>query len=210
MSTAISTKTKPEQDLETLEKEINSEAFEAFYHIGQKLLAIKTQRLYEAAGFSTWLAYCKSGRVDYSKPHADRYIRASELRGKLKHGSDSDPFTLEQVLELCKCETDNDAKRVATKAIKLADKQNVKVTAKLIAQVRDGADETGKADEKRDADLQEASFDTHLTKLANILDKWLYSFEQVGPEQLDTVSNEVLIRVKNSLAGLTKFVGKKR
>lgn len=208
MSTAISTKTKSEQDLETLEKEINSEAFEAFYHIGQKLLAIKTQRLYEAVGFSSWSSYCASGRIEHGRSQADKCIRASELRPKLAPiGAD---WTLLQVLELTKCETDNDAKRVAIKAIKLADKQGVNVTAKLIAQVRDGADETGNADEKRDADLQAASFDTHMAKLADILDKWLYSFEQVGPEQLDTVSNEVLIRVKNSLAGLTKFVGKKR
>lgn len=209
MSTAISTKTKSEQDLETLEKEINSEAFEAFYHIGQKLLTIKTQRLYEAAGFKSWSAYCTSGRIDYQRSHAERLIRAAELRPKLSPIGIQD-WSERMLRELAKCETDNDAKRVATKAIKLADKQGVNVTAKLIAQVRDGADETGNADEKRNADLQAASFDTHMAKLADILDKWLYSFQQVGPEQLDTVSNEVLIRVKNSLAGLTKFVGKKR
>lgn len=209
MSTTISTKTKSEQDLETLEKEINSEAFEAFYHIGQKLLAIKTQRLYEAAGFKSWSAYCSSGRVDYKKAQSDYYIQASEFRPKLPTNSGHE-WKLSEVKELLKCETDNDAKRVAIKAIKLADKQGVNVTAKLIAQVRDGADETGNADEKRNADLQAASFDTHMAKLADILDKWLYSFQQVGPEQLDTVSNEVLIRVKNSLAGLTKFAGKKK
>jgi len=135
------------------------------------------------------------------------------LRPKLESGTNStssQDWTLLQVIELTKCETDNDAKRVATMAIKLANKQGVNVTAKLIAQVRDGSDETGKADEKRNADLQAASLETHLTKLGDILDKWLFSFQQVGPEQLDTVPNEVLIRVKNSLAGLTKFVGSKK
>jgi hypothetical protein len=209
MTTAISTKTKAERELESIEQEINAEAFEAFYHIGQKLLDIKVNRRYEAAGYKSWSAYCASGRIDYTKSQSDIYIRSSELRPKLGTNNPHE-WTVTQLRELCKCETDNDAKRVATKAIKLANKQGVSVTAKLIAQVRDGSDETGKADEKRNADLQAASFETHLTKLGDILDKWLFSFQQVGPEQLDTVPNEVLIRVKNSLAGLTKFVGSKK
>jgi hypothetical protein len=42
---------------------------------------------------------------------ADRYIRASELRPKLGTNSTHD-WKVSELIELCKCETDNDAKRV--------------------------------------------------------------------------------------------------
>ena len=80
---AVIEKTKDVEKLERLETEINTEAFEAFYHIGQKLLRIKADRLYESAGFKSWAQYCASGRIEYSKSMAEHYIRASELRPKL-------------------------------------------------------------------------------------------------------------------------------
>ena len=105
-------KTKAAQDLERLETEINTEAFEAFYHIGQKLLRIKTERLYESAGFKSWSQYCASGRIEYKKSRAEDYIRCSELRPKLS-GIPGHDWSVEQCLELCKCETDNDLKAAA-------------------------------------------------------------------------------------------------
>jgi len=80
---AISTTKANQRQLETLEKEIASEISEAFYHIGQKLLKIKRERLYEAVGCKSWEAYCRSGRVDCKRSQANNYIRASELRTKL-------------------------------------------------------------------------------------------------------------------------------
>ena len=174
MSHAVSTKTKAELDLERIEEEINAEAFEAFYHIGQKLLDIRENRRYEAAGFKSWTAYCKAGRLDYKKAQADHYIQASELRPKLPTNCGHE-FTESHMRELCKCETDRDAKRVAKKAIARAKKTGERVTAKLIAMVRDDAGETGAAGKRQDAKLQEASLESHLEELADLLVEWRIS-----------------------------------
>jgi hypothetical protein len=99
-------------ELERIEKEINTESFEAFYHIGQKLLDVKKHHRYEEAGFKSWTAYCKAGRLDYKRTQADHYIQASELRPKLVTICDHE-FTESHMRELCKCETERDAKRVA-------------------------------------------------------------------------------------------------
>ena len=93
-------------ELERIEKEINTESFEAFYHIGQKLLDVKKHHRYEEAGFKSWTAYCSSGRIEYAKVTADRYIRSSELRPKLDVGPNGIQFTVRHMIELCKCSTD--------------------------------------------------------------------------------------------------------
>lgn len=196
---AISTKTAGERQLEKLETEINTEAFEAFYHIGQKLLRIKREKLYESANIKTWGAYCASGRIDYGKRMADKYIRASELRPKMGTSS-SHEWSVNEMLELCKCETDNDAKRVAKAAIKLAKDNKERVTAKLIATVRDR--DTGQDVQ----DFAAASLDTHLEKLATLLTKWLYSLEQIADEQWEDVDSEILTRVRNESTALNKFL----
>jgi|694.fasta_scaffold03942_2 hypothetical protein len=103
-------------ELHRLESEIASEASEAFYHIGQKLLRIKTDRLYQSAGFKSWAQYCASGRIEYGTAQADKYIRASQLRERIPTPSQGGDWNVKSVLELCKCETDNDAKRVVKKA----------------------------------------------------------------------------------------------
>jgi len=198
-------KTKAAEDLERLETEINTEAFEAFYHIGQKLLRIKTERLYESAGFDSWSAYCKSGRIEYSKSMADIYIRASELRPKLGNTIPHD-WRVVELRELCKCETDNDAKRVAKKAIAYANKTGERVTARLIAEIRDGVEETGRAVEKHDKQLEAASLETHLTKLADILVDWRKSLEQIASEQWDEIPTRVLTRVKREAESLLSFL----
>jgi hypothetical protein len=204
MSHAVSTKTKRELDLERIEKEINTEAFEAFYHIGQKLLDIKDHRRYEAAGFKSWSAYCQSGRIDYGKTQADKYIRASELRPKL--GTTVPEFSVRQMIELCKCETDRDAKRVAKKSIALAKKTGERVTAKLIAQVRDGDGEDGVAGKRQDAKLQEASLESHLGELADLLVDWRISLERIDLEQWEDIAPVVLARVRNEAKALNTFL----
>lgn len=201
----LTTKTQDVEELERLETEINTEAFEAFYHIGQKLLDIKRNERYLAAGYKSWSAYCASGRIDYQKHQADKYIRASELRPKLG-ASDTHDFTVRQMIELCKCETDNDAKRVAKKAIAIAKKTNTRVTAKLIAQVRDGADETGKAAEKQDQQLQNASLDRHLSDLADLLVDWRKALEQLDLEHWQSVTPRILTRVRREAEALTIFL----
>jgi len=198
-------KTKAVRDLEQLETEINTEAFEAFYHIGQKLLRIKTERLYESAGFKSWSQYCASGRIEYRTSQADKYIRACEVRPKLPPPIGGD-WTLLQVLELCKCETDNDAKRVAKKAIATAAKSGERVTARLIAEIRDGLEETGRAAEKLDKRLASASLESHLDKLADILVDWRKSLEQVASEQWDEVSVRILTRVRREAESITSFL----
>ena len=76
------------------------------FHVRRQLGRIQS----EAAGFKTWGAYCASGRIDYSVSYADRVIRCAELRPKIGTivPMDTD-WTQHQMLELCKCETDNDA-----------------------------------------------------------------------------------------------------
>lgn len=199
-------KTKAAQDLERLETEINTEAFEAFYHIGQKLLRIKTERLYESAGFKSWSQYCASGRIEYGKKQADVYIRCSELRPKLEPIRFQHEWSVEQVRELCKCETDNDAKRVAKKAIAQAAKTGERVTARLIAEIRDGAEETGRADKKLEKRLEAASLEKHLDDLADVLVDWRKSLEQIASEQWDEVSTRTLTRVRREAESLTSFL----
>jgi bacterioferritin (cytochrome b1) len=201
----LTTKTKGVEDLERLETEINTEAFEAFYHIGQKLLRIKTERLYESAGFKSWSQYCASGRIDYQKSQADRYIRASELRPKLGYSGTHD-WSVKEVLELTKCETDNDAKRVAKKAIAIAEKTGERVTAKLIAQVRDGIDETGAALEKQKKQLQSASLENHLTDLADLLVDWRKTLEALDLIHWESVPSRILTRVRRESEALTIFL----
>lgn len=198
-------KTKAAQDLERLETEINTEAFEAFYHIGQKLLRIKTERLYEAAGFKSWEKYCASGRLEYKKTQANDYIRAAELRAKLT-GVPVDIFHVDSMLALCKCETDNDAKRVAKKAIAHASKAGERVTARLIAEIRDGVEETGRADSKLKERLAAASLEKHLDKLADVLVDWRKSLEQIASEQWDEVPTRTLTRVRREAESLTSFL----
>jgi hypothetical protein len=199
-------KTKAAQDLERLETEINTEAFEAFYHIGQKLLRIKTERLYESAGFKSWSQYCASGRIEYATAQADKYIRASELREKLPAPPQGGDWNVKSVLELCKCETDNDAKRVAKKAISQAEKAGERVTARLIAEIRDGVEETGIAAKKLDKQLEAASLDTHLTTLANQLVDWRKSLEGVDFYQWEGVQPRIMARAIRELEALTTFL----
>ncbi len=200
---AISTTEANQRQLETLEKEIASEISEAFYHIGQKLLKIKRDRLYEAVGCKSWEAYCRSGRVEYKANQANAYIRCSQLRPKLpsvKLGDNVTEWTQRQVLELCKCETDKDAVRVAKAAIKLAKNGEQKLSANLIATVRD-------RDTGQDVrDLAAASLDTHLGKLASTLVRWRTSLEQIADEQWDEVDSEITTRVVNESKALYKFL----
>lgn len=201
----LTTKTKDVEELERLETEINTEAFEAFYHIGQKLLDIKRNERYIAAGYKSWSAYCASGRIDYAKAQADNLIRASELRPKLATTGSND-WTERQLRELCKCETDNDAKRVAKKAISIAKKTGERVTAKLIAQVRDGDDETGAATEKHKEQLQSASLENHLSELADLLVDWRKSLESLDLEHWESVPARILTRVRRESEALTTFL----
>ena len=110
------------------------------------------------------------------------------------------------MIELCKCETDNDAKRIARKAIAQAKKSGERVTAKLIAKVRDGDDETGATKKKKDDELQSASLENHLAKLADILTDWRISLEAIEPEQWDSVPSRVLKRVRIEADALSLFL----
>jgi predicted secreted protein len=201
----LTTKTKGVEKLERLETEINTEAFEAFYHIGQKLLEIKREELYREVGCKSWGAYCKSGRIDYQKTQAENYIRASELRPKLLTIGEQ-LWTERQLRELCKCETDNDAKRVAKKAIARAEKSGERVTARLIAEVRDGADETGATDKKLDKQLQSFSLEKHLNDLSDLLVDWRRSLEAIGPEQWESVPSRFLARARREADALSVFL----
>ena len=205
MSMTLIAKTKGVEDLERLETEINTEAFEAFYHIGQKLLRIKTERLYESAGYKSWSQYCGSGRIEYSLSRADLRIRAAELRPELPALRGGD-WSVSQVEELCKCETDNDAKRVAKKAIAQAEKTGKRVTARLIAEIRDGVEETGRADKKLEERLASASLEKHLDKLADGLVDWRKSLEQIASEQWDKVPTRTLTRVRREAESLASFL----
>jgi hypothetical protein len=184
--------------LEVLEQEIREAAYEAFFYVGQRLLEIRRDRLYEKAGFKSWSKYCGAGRVEYGKRHADKLIRASELRSKI--GPREAQFSWRQMEELAKCETDNDAKRVAKTVISLAKKTGEKVTAKLIAQTRDG--ETSKPARE----LAAAGLEVHLDKLASIFIQWRTSLEKVDLTQWDSVPKNVLKRVITEGDALLSFL----
>lgn len=183
------------RSLEDIEKEIVEAGYEAFFYIGQRLLEIRRERKYEEAGYKSWSSYCAAGRIEFKKSMADYYIRASDLRPKLPKlantlANDSEGgWSIRQMLELAKCDTDNDAKRVAKNVISHAKKTGEKVTAKLIAQFRDG--ETTKAEKA----LEEASLEVHLEMLATLLLNWRLSLEQVDVEQWDDVPKAVVTRV---------------
>jgi hypothetical protein len=203
MTKALSTKTAAQHELETLEQEINTEAFEAFYHIGQKLLRIKRDRMYESAGFKSWAAYCASGRIDYKLSQADTRIRCSELRPELPALPGGMDWNVRSVEELCKCKTDKDAKRVARKAISEAKKTGSRVTAKLIAQIRDGDEETGR-EKKRQENYTLAS---HLAKLADILVEWRTSLEKIDDlATWEDVPRVTMTRVITEANALLKFL----
>jgi len=204
MSHAVSTKTTGLLELERIEKKINAMAYEAFYGIGQELLDIRENRRYEEAGFKSWTAYCKAGRLDYGKSQADRYIQASQLRPALPPIDGN--FTVGQMRELCKCQTERDAKRVAKKSIALAKRTGERVTAKLIAQVRDGDGEDGVAGKRQDAKLQEASLESHLGELADLLVDWRISLERIDLEQWEDIAPVVLTRVRNEAKALNTFL----
>lgn len=195
-------------EIEKLESEINSEAYEAFYHIGQKLLRLKRGRCWEALGLKGWNAYCASGRIEHGKSAADKYIRSSELRPKIEQVGTirTHDWTHHQMLELCKCKTDNDAKRVARKAISQAKKSGERVTARLIAQVRDGDDETGREKKRRDAALDAASLDKHLNRMSDKLVEWRTSLEQVDLEAWDDLDPVSLTRVQAEARKFLKFL----
>lgn len=198
MSTAVAVR---KSRLEVLEQEIREASFEAFFFVGQRLLEIRRDRLYEKAGFRSWSSYCAAGRLEYKKRMADEYIRASELRPKL--GTivpKSDEWRVDHLRELAKCETDNDAKRVAKNVISHAKKTGEQVTAKLIAQVRDG--ETPKAAKR----LAAASLEVHLDKLASFLLKWRNSLEQVDASQWESVPPNVMKRVITEGSALLSFL----
>lgn len=175
--------------LEQVEKEINEAAYEAFFYIGQRLLEIRRDRLYEQEDYRSWSAYCAAGRIEFQKAQADKYIRASDLRPKLASRGANFEWGIKHMLELAKCETDNDAKRVAKNVIAHAKKSGEKVTARLIAQFRDG--ETSKPARQ----LEEASLEVHLDKLATLLLNWRLSLEQIDVSQWDSVPPNVMTRV---------------
>ena len=206
MSKSLSTESR----LEILEREINDAAYEAWVYIGQRLAAIREKREYESAGFKNWSSYCASGRLDYRKAQADVLIKTSYLRKSLPDmpAMDGNPIHWNhwQVKELTKCETDKDAIRVAKKAIAQAKKTKSRVTASLIAKIRDGDAETGRASARAERKLDAAKLDRHLEKLADILMEWRISLENVPGDAWDEVSRDVMIRVTTEAADLTTFL----
>ena len=80
------------------------------------------------------------------------------------------------------------------------------MTARLIAEVRDGDDETGRAAEKHKEQLEAASLDKHLDKLADILVDWRKSLEAIDSEQWESVSKRILTRVRRESEHLTMFL----
>lgn len=204
MANSISTDTR----LDILEREINDAAYEAWVYVGQRLAEIREKRLYELADFKNWKSYCASERITFGVRIADMKIATSSLRVKLEKTSTngSHEWNERQVRELLRCETDKDAVRVAKKAIAQAKKTKSRVTASMIAELRDGDAETGKASAKAEKALDAARLDKHLIKLADILVNWRNSLENVPDDAWDDVPRDVMIRVKTEAAALTKFL----
>ena len=182
-------------------------AYEAWVYVRQRLAEIKDTKLFESAGFTGWQAYCNSGRLDYKKAQANDLISTSDLRKKLPRMAETlGHWNQWQVMELRKCETDKDAIRVAKKAIAKAKKTKSRVTASLIAEIRDGDAETGKASAKAEKKLDAARLDKHLEKLADLLMTWRTSLENVPGDAWEDVPRDLMIRVTTEAADLTTFL----
>jgi hypothetical protein len=186
-------------ELEQLEQEINSAAYEAFVFIGQRLAKIRKDRMYENEGYKSWSAYCAAGRIEYGKRQADRYITASLLRPKLGTSKSHD-WRVRDLEELAKCETDREAKTVAKKVIAEAKRTGERVTARLIAEIRDSRTT------KPEKDLEAASLDTHLDKLASLALRWRTSLEKVDLIQWEDVDKTVMTRAITEVSALLKFL----
>lgn len=195
-------------ELEQLEFEINHAAYEAFVFIGVRLLQIRKEELYrkvinDTTGkpFKSWSEYCAAGRIEYGKSQADTLIQVSTLRPKLPGmPGNSDGWTIRQLQELAKCESDKEAKTVATKVIAHAKKTGDRVTARMIAEFRDSR--TSKPLQR----LEAASLENHLTKLATYAQKLLYSLQSVDLEQWNNVPPAVMKRVITEVGALHTFL----
>jgi len=187
-------------ELEQLEQEINSAAYEAFVFIGQRLATIRKKRLYEREGYKSWSSYCAAGRIEFGKAHAERLITASLLRPKLPPIGGGQEWTESHLRELAKCDTEREAKTVAKKVIAEAKRTGERVTARMIAEIRDSrTTKPAKA-------LEAASLDSHLDKLASLALKWRTSLEQIDLNQWEDVDNTVLTRVTMEVNALLKFL----
>jgi len=104
------------------------------------------------------------------------------------------------MIELAKCESDKEAKTVATKVISHAKKTGERVTAKMIAEFRDSRTT------KPLRQLEEASLENHLTNLAKNTRRMLESLKRVELEQWENVPDRVMKHVVTELGALITFL----
>jgi hypothetical protein len=142
------------------------------------VLANGSQELIEAV---------EQGKVAVSK--------AAKIANRVKHLQPKLPtakWTAQLLNELCQCQTDNDAVRVAKKAIA----SGKKLSAKLIAEIRDSDNETGRASERHRKALQEASLEKHLETFGDILTDWRVSLQQIEQEQWRPIPKKAISRLR--------------
>jgi hypothetical protein len=147
----------------------------------------KNAKVVLANGSPKLIAAVERGEVAVSK--------AAKIANRVKHLQPKLPtakWTAQLLDELCQCQTDNDAVRVAKKAIA----SGKKLSAKLIAEIRDSDNETGRASERHRKALEEASLEKHLETFGDILTDWRVSLQQIEQQQWESVPKKVISRLR--------------
>lgn len=125
------------QELHSREREISKieiGVVDAGFEIGKLLAEIRDHKLYEAEGIRSWSEYCRSGRVDLSKRRCDQLISTARISARLPKtftdGTDI-KWSLRGMEQLARLES-HDAKRVAKRVVRHAEKTKEELTGALI------------------------------------------------------------------------------
>lgn len=196
---------------------------ESFYHIGMALKRIKDDEPFKPkvgrkpngkTTFKSWQQYCASKRLRYQRQAAARMIRAAVQRDQLpdlKSGSVADTlplfWTIETAVEMARLDTKKDI-RTAVSRIKQRLKKGERFTTKLVREV---VDEMLGVDRKKKQKQAERLTTTptladHLDDMANTVEVWIDSLQEVGVDVWDEMATERPEVVKRLTQVLTSFI----
>jgi len=207
--------------------EVEGRMYEDHYYIGIRLAEIKQHRLYEAEGFKTWDAYCKSERLSVRKTQANELIRTSEIRPVLDEIPSNGKTTGAPVVwshrtvcELAKLDEKSDVKRVSKKiATKLKKEPDTKLTPKLVKQVveedigitRKKAEKSERNRREKEGRVEkESQLVNRLKEFLSISGRYRKTFEAVTDvndwEDADRESRGIAKRLADELETIASFL----
>jgi len=201
-----------------------------FFSIGESLKTIRDLELWKQSGVANWNEYCKSGRVDFSKRHANSLIRAFENRKLLAElpevGNRFPSWTISTVNELNRMRLPTDIKRVSRKvAVKVG--KGERFTTKLVRRLVDydlGVTERRKESRKRfnepidveriERDIEDERIDDTPT-LAQQFDEWirdsdarLHTLNNLSAElwqEAESDDPDIAAKMRSAFERLAKF-----